>query len=97
MPNFVVTYRYGAGSAAGRDTNRPAHVDFLTGQFEAKRLLVSGPFGPDEDPGAVLVWNAASKEELLPLINQDPFHANGLIADRDVRQWNVAFGALRGH
>lgn len=95
MENFVVTYHYGTDTAAERDVHRSKHVEFLNAQFQDRRLLVSGPFDPEEDPGAVLVWAADSKAELIALLDKDPFSARGLIADRQVRQWNIFFGAIK--
>ncbi|TFD54470.1 hypothetical protein E3T55_03290 [Cryobacterium frigoriphilum] len=93
MATFAVTYRYGSDTAPARDQHRPRHVDFLQRHFDDKRLLLSGPFGADEQPGAELIWTAATKAELESLLDQDPFSVNGLIAAREIRQWNIFFGA----
>lgn len=96
MTTFAVTYSYStdAENIAQRDLHRPAHVEFLTAQFNAQRLLVSGPFGPDETPGALLIFTAENKAALETLLNSDPFHAQGLIAERTIRQWNIFFGEI---
>ncbi|MFC4222305.1 YciI family protein [Lysinibacter cavernae] len=96
MTTFAVTYSYStdAENIAKRDAHRPAHVEFLTTQFNAQRLLVSGPFGPEEAPGALLIFNAESKAALETLLNADPFHVQGLIAERNIRQWNIFFGEI---
>jgi hypothetical protein len=36
-------------------------------------LLVSGPFGPDEAPGALLLFRADDKAHVDALIEKDPF------------------------
>jgi len=94
MATFAVTYHYGADTAPARDQRRPEHVEFLKRHFDGKRLLLSGPFGADEQPGAELIWDASTKAELESVLDQDPFSVNGLIAERDVRQWNIFFGAI---
>ena len=93
MGTFAVTYAYTANSSAGRDEHRPRHVDFLQQQFDGGTLVKSGPFGPEEDPGALLIIEADSKADVEALMDQDPFYRNGLVAQRSIRQWNVVFGA----
>lgn len=93
MGTFAVTYAYSANSSAGRDEHRPRHVEFLQEQFDGGLLVKSGPFGPDEDPGALLIIEAASKADVEALMDQDPFYRNGLVEKRSIRQWNVVFGA----
>ncbi len=93
MPTFAVTYAYSDSSSANRDTVRPAHVEFLRTQFETGRLLKSGPFGPEEAPGALLIIAGDSKADVESLMDQDPFQQAGLVEERTVRQWNIFFGA----
>jgi len=96
MGTFAVTYAYSAAASAGRDTHRPRHVEFLQEQFDGGRLVKSGPFGPGEDPGALLIIEADSKADAEALMDQDPFYLNGLVEQRSIRQWNVVFGADAG-
>ncbi len=93
MATFAVTYAYSDSTSASRDTVRPAHVEFLKAQFDGGRLLKSGPFGPEESPGALLIIASDSKADVEALMDQDPFHQAGLIEERTVRQWNIFFGA----
>jgi uncharacterized protein YciI len=93
MATFAVTYAYSPATSAGRDLHRPSHVEFLQSQFDRGRLLKSGPFGPAEAPGALLILNGESKEEVAALMDQDPFFHNSLIEERNIRQWNIFFGA----
>jgi uncharacterized protein YciI len=93
MPTFAVTYSYSDGTAAGRDQHRPRHVEFLQSQFDGGRLVKSGPFGPDEAPGALLLINGESKADVEALMDQDPFFLNNLVEERSIRQWNIFFGA----
>jgi uncharacterized protein YciI len=93
MGTFAVTYAYTANSSAGRDEHRPHHVEFLQEQFDVGTLVKSGPFGPEEAPGALLIIEADSKAAVEALMDQDPFYRNGLVAQRSIRQWNIVFGA----
>jgi uncharacterized protein YciI len=95
MAIFAVTYTYAQGSARARDEHRPEHKDFLESQFNAGRLRVSGPFGPDGAPGALLVLEAESGDELAALLDQDPFRREGLIAERTIRDWQIFFGGVK--
>lgn len=92
MATFAVTYTYSDATSADRDELRPRHVEFLQAQYEAGRLVVSGPFGPEEDPGALLMVAGGSKDEVAALMDQDPFMVKGLIEERRIRQWNLFFG-----
>jgi uncharacterized protein YciI len=93
MPTFAVTYAYSDSSSDARDAARPRHVEFLKAQFESGRLVRSGPFGPEETPGALLIIEGISKADVEDLLDEDPFHHAGLIEERTVRQWNIFFGA----
>lgn len=93
MNTFAVTYAYSDGTAAGRDKHRPTHVEFLQSQFDGGRLVKSGPFGPAEAAGALLIIKGESKADVETLMDQDPFFQNNLIEERSIRQWNIFFGA----
>jgi uncharacterized protein YciI len=93
MATFAVTYAYADATAAGRDEHRPRHVEFLKSQYDGGRLVTSGPFGPGETPGALLIVKGDSKTDVEALMNQDPFFINNLVAVRNIRQWNIVFGA----
>jgi uncharacterized protein len=92
MGTFAVTYAYSPATSAGRDEHRPRHVEFLQEQFDGGRLVKSGPFGPGEDPGALLIIEADSKADAEALMDQDPFYRQGLVEQRSIRQWNIVFG-----
>jgi uncharacterized protein YciI len=36
-------------------------------------MLCAGPFAPHEDAGALLLFQASSKEAVLALLDEDPF------------------------
>src|SRR4029453_1702173 len=93
MAIFAVTYAYSDTTAAARDEHRPRHVEFLKSQFDNARLVRSGPFGPGEDPGALLIVRGDSKAEVQALMDQDPFFEQELVAERTIREWNIFFGA----
>ncbi|MDR7300420.1 YciI family protein [Haloactinomyces albus] len=94
MGTYAVIYTY-TDDAASRDEHRPEHKVFLEDQYKAGRLRVSGPFGPESDPGALLVFEGDSVEDVAALLDQEPFYKRGLIADRDIRAWQIFFGGLQ--
>jgi uncharacterized protein len=68
---------------------RPAHRQYLTGVFEQGKLAISGPF--TDDRGALMVYEAASADEVEAMIAQDPFAQNGVFLSWELRPWNVVF------
>ena len=72
-------------------TFRPEHRSYLSALAEHGTLLGSGPF-TDGDPGALLVFRAASPEVVDAILADDPFVREGLVAHSDVRAWDVVLG-----
>ena len=46
----------------------------------------SGPF--TDDSGALIIYEAASREDAEQLLQGDPFHANGIFLKYQLRPWN---------
>lgn len=88
MANFAVILRF--GDAALRDQVRPTHRVFLREQYDANRLVESGPFV--DDTGALMVYEAESEEAVRAIIANDPYFMNdGVVASFEVKEWNVVF------
>jgi hypothetical protein len=66
---------------------RPVHRQYLASLKEKGQLAVSGPF--TDDFGALIVYEAATKEEAEKLLQGDPFHANGIFVRWTIRPWNT--------
>ena len=94
MTVFAVVYDYGMSTTESRDTHRPKHVEFLQTLFDDKRLLASGPLGPDDAPGALLLLEGETIDEIETVLDNDPFRRNDLIANREIRPWRIVFGDL---
>ncbi|MFD6097048.1 YciI family protein [Nocardiopsis flavescens] len=97
MAVFAVTYTYAENSDAARDEHRPAHREYLGGLSEQGANLVSGPFGPQDAPGALLLFRGGSAGEVRALLEKDPFVLEGLVADVQVREWSAVLGPLAEH
>ncbi|WP_297752561.1 YciI family protein [uncultured Tessaracoccus sp.] len=90
MNYFAVLYTY-ATDKAKLDKVRPEHRRYLSSLAEN---VGAGPL-LDTDPGrALLLFQAESLEAVTQLLDADPFHAAGLIANREVFGWNPATGSL---
>jgi uncharacterized protein YciI len=90
---FALTYIY-TDDTAGREAHRPKHKEVLGTLGEKGLLRVSGPFGSEETPGALLLVRADSKEEALALTEQDPFRTNGLVSSVTAQEWIPMTGPL---
>ena len=93
MTIFAVTYRY-SDDVATRDNLRTEHRDYLRGLADQGLLLVSGPFGPDDAPGALLLFRADDKAHVDALVEKDPFTPSGVIAETDTTEWEPVIGPL---
>lgn len=93
MPIFAVTYRY-SDDVATRDALRTEHRDYLRGLADQGLLLVSGPFGPDEPAGALLLFRTDDRAHVDALIGKDPFTTSGVIADANIAEWEPVIGPL---
>jgi uncharacterized protein YciI len=95
MTAFAVTYTYVPETPEMTET-RPAHVEFLQGLHEQGRLLVSGRLTDAEPLGALLIIRGDSVQDVSEIMDGDPFHRDGFVAERLVRRWNIAFGVING-
>jgi uncharacterized protein len=91
---FAVFYTYADGSDDKRDEHRPAHRAFLRELHEAGKLKVCGPWGPQEAPGGMLIFEAESAAEIGDLLDDDPFQQVGVVADRSIKPWEIVIGRL---
>lgn len=95
MAFYAVTYRY-TDDSAGRDRHRPAHKVFLSELGDRGINMCSGPFGPEDAPGALLLISANSRDEAVACTEDDPFRRHGLVAEVTVREWIPMLGRLAG-
>lgn len=91
MSIFAVTYTYGAPEEQ-LATLRVEHRDYLA---HLPELLVSGPASDARE--AVLVFRAASREQVESLVAADPFVSAGFVAEHVVRDWKPILGPLTEH
>ncbi|MEY4435041.1 MAG: hypothetical protein RIR16_1081 [Actinomycetota bacterium] len=85
MKTFAVTYNYGPDTDL-RMQIRDSHRAWLRELFAEQILLASGPM-VDLD-SALLIFRKESFDSLAKLLDQDPFELAGVIAEREILEWN---------
>ena len=68
---------------------RPAHRAYLTEQLANGKLVISGPF--TDGGGALIVYEADTKEQVAALMDADPFVKEGVFKSWVIRPWNPIF------
>ena len=69
---------------------RPVHRQYLTTLKADGRLVLAGPF--TDNSGALIVYEAASREDAEAILRGDPFHENGVFVSWVLRPWNPVLG-----
>lgn len=82
---YLVISRY-LQPAAALDAAMADHQLFLDACYRQGVFILSGPKLPRD--GGIILAVTATREELIAVLEQDPFRARGLI-DYDVLQWNL--------
>ncbi len=65
---------------------RPVHRQYLTGLKEKGQIAATGPF--TDDYGALIIYEAATKEEAESFLKADPFNHAGVFVKYVIRPWN---------
>lgn len=65
---------------------RPVHRQYLASLKERGQLAASGPF--TDDSGALIIYEAATREDAESLLQGDPFNKNGIFLKYVLRPWN---------
>jgi uncharacterized protein YciI len=92
MAVFAVHYTYRSAQNADRDLYRPAHRGYLRELLAEGKVLATGSYVDDENPGALLIFRADSAAAVADLLRIDPFMVHGLVAAADIREWAQAMG-----
>lgn len=65
---------------------RPVHRQYLASLKERGQLAASGPF--TDDSGALIIYEADTREAAEALLQGDPFNKNGIFLKYVLRPWN---------
>ena len=67
-------------------SSRPVHRQYLAQLKEHGKLAASGPF--TDGSGALIIYEAATREEAEQILKGDPFSKNGIFVSYVLRPWN---------
>jgi uncharacterized protein YciI len=82
---FAAIFEYGSDKAKIAQV-RPVHRQYLAGLRQRGQLVAAGPFA--DDSGALIVYEAADRQEAESFIQADPFHQNGIFRTYQLRPWS---------
>lgn len=88
MNTYIATYSPGAHWLPGkalRDQPLSEHVEYLTGLSREGAVLMGGPLS--DGSGGVVVFSAASLEDVQALVDKDPAVNDGILR-ADIKQWS---------
>ncbi len=94
MNLFAVEYVYDQARTADIDALRPQHLEFLRQLHEDGRLVAAGRWQDAATPGALLLVHGQDHDDVLHLLDGDPFHRAHLVVRRTARPWQPAVGSL---
>ncbi len=94
MAFILVTMTHPDGEGWGLHVG--AHVAFLQGLIEAGKIRASGPLRGLDKRAGFIIMTVENVEEARSLIEQDPFHIEGLIDELTILEWVPMFGSLAG-
>ena len=64
---------------------RPVHREYLKSLMNKGQLFACGPF--TDDSGALIIYEANTDDEAESLLQNDPFHQNGIFLQYEIRAW----------
>jgi uncharacterized protein len=70
---------------------RPVHRDYLGRLAKEGVVLAAGPNA--DDTGGIVLFDVADAAQLDQIVAEDPYVAEGVLAERTVREWNIVLGA----
>jgi uncharacterized protein YciI len=70
---------------------RPRHREYLRKLADDGTVAVAGPLG--DGTGGVILMQADDLEALSKIIDADPYHLEGALAERTVREYTPVLGA----
>ncbi|MGK2348115.1 YciI family protein [Actinomyces sp. W5033] len=89
---FAIEYHYVTDQDEAMAEVRPSHRAFNASLAEQGLLLAAGPYVGSHD--ALIIVRAEDAAGALALLEEDPFHQAGFIAERLPREYNPVIGVL---
>ncbi len=89
MPLYTLALRF---RPPGIDEQRLAHAIAPTSTrlTSEGKLVAAGPWGHDD--GALIVYQADDADEARKLLDNDPYAAEGVLADAELHEWRPVAG-----
>lgn len=88
---FAVLYTY-TPEVALQDATRPAHLAHLRRLADTGTLVASGPWGPDDARGGLLLFRAEARAAVQAIVDRDPFVVAGVVGACAIREWRPLLG-----
>ena len=70
---------------------RPRHREYLGKLAAAGVCTVAGPFA--DGTGGTMIFEAPGEDELTKILDTDPYHLEGVVAERTVREFTPVMGS----
>lgn len=86
MKYYAIRYTY-TSDREGRMAIVEDHKAYMRDLASRGINVVSGALGPDEIPGALLIFRAASKDQVSALTEADPFSKSGFVSGVDITEF----------
>ena len=77
MPTYMVEYIYDDRSHL-RDAHRPEHRAYLASLVQTGKMIAFGRYDDTESPGALLLFESSTSEEVEGMVRRDPDVTQGL-------------------
>ena len=91
MKFFALFYYVVENFVERRATYRAEHLRLAREACERDELIFGGAMSDPAD-SALLIFRAADKSMVEEFARRDPYVINGLVAQWEVREWNVVVG-----
>lgn len=88
MKTYAVIATYVENAVERRAPYREAHLAYLRKLKDAGKVVMAGAFADPVD-AALIIYQAANKEEVEEMLKNDPYMQNGLWPRVTIREWNV--------
>jgi len=91
---FLLIYDYVENIVERRAPWRDAHLRLAAEWVDRGELLLGGAFADPAD-GAALVFKAEDRARVEAFVRNDPYVANGLVTNWQIREWTVVVGCAQ--
>jgi uncharacterized protein YciI len=85
---YLLVYAYVDGMIDRRTPYRQAHLDRITAEREAGRVILAGALGNPPTGGAI-AFRGVAREHVEQFAAGDPYVEAGLVTSRRIELWNA--------